>query len=114
MRGPITPKALLNVGRLDNDAVGEYISLELAPYGKWAGPLSAWNGRENLVLRQNVAAPAMQPYSRAIAIFCEAGRFEIDPRHADEHVARMQPHDDGAVEQRKEDALAHPRHKARH
>ena len=76
----------------------KHISRKLAPYGKWAGPLSAWNGREYLVLRQNVAAPAMQPYGRAIAIFCEACGFEIDPRHADEHVARMQPHDDGAVE----------------
>src|SRR6516162_8566337 len=97
MCGCIAPKALLNVSCLDDNAVGKLITGELAAYGRSARPLGTWDCHEDLVLRQDMAAPPMEPYDGTIALLRKARGLQVDARHADEDVAGSKPHHDGAI-----------------
>src|SRR5262249_51857028 len=84
----VRTKALSRRAGGNNDPIGELVAGERARYGQRAWPLRAWGGREDLLLRQDVTAPALEPYGCAVALLREARGLEINTRHADESVAR--------------------------
>ncbi len=106
-------KAFLDMTRRNDHSVRERVTGKLAPNCKRTRPLGTWDCRKDLVLRQDMPAPPMEPYSGAVALLCEARGLQIDARHADEDVAGLQPHDDRIVQYSIEHALACPGHQPR-